>query len=62
MLTTLEERTAAAGAHRGVDRGMAFADNLKEITDRGYHYLVASRQAERTPHWTPSRTRRAGRR
>jgi transposase len=51
MLTTLEARTGRrGGATVVVDRGMAFADNLKEITDRGHHYLVASRQAERTPH------------
>ena len=51
MLTTLEQRTGRrGGATVVVDRGMAFADNLKEITDRGYHYLVAGRQAERTPH------------
>ena len=29
---------------------MAFADTLKQIPDRGHHYLVAGRQAERTPH------------
>ena len=51
MLTTLEARTGRrGGATVVVDRGMAFADNLKEITDRGHHYLVAGRQAERTPH------------
>jgi len=51
MLTTLEQRTGRrGGATVVVDRGMAFADNLKEITDRGHHYLVASRQAERTAH------------
>ena len=51
MLTTLEARTGRrGGATVVVDRGMAFADTLKEITDRGHHYLVASRQAERTPH------------
>jgi transposase len=51
MLTTLQARTGQrGGATVVVDRGMAFADNLKEITDRGHHYLVASRQAERTPH------------
>ena len=30
-----------------VDRGMAHDDNLKEITDRNLHYMVASRQSER---------------
>ena len=51
MLTTLEQRTGRrGGATVVVDRGMAFADNLKEITDRGHHYLVAGLQGERTPH------------
>jgi transposase len=51
MLATLEARTGRrGGATVVVDRGMAFADNLKEITDRGHHYLVAGRQPERTPH------------
>jgi transposase len=30
-----------------VDRGMAYDDNLKEITERKLHYIVASRQSER---------------
>jgi len=30
-----------------VDRGMAYDDNLKEITERNLHYIVASRQSER---------------
>jgi transposase len=30
---------------------MAFADNLQQITERGYHYLVASRQGQRTEHF-----------
>ncbi|MBI2200249.1 MAG: transposase, partial [Candidatus Rokubacteria bacterium] len=51
MLTALEQRTGRrAGATVVVDRGMAYADNLQEITDRGYHYLVAGRQPERMPH------------
>ncbi len=51
MLTTLEQRTGRrGGATVVVDRGMAYTDNLKAITDRGSHYLVAGRQAERTPH------------
>jgi transposase len=51
MLTTLEQRTGRrGGATVVVDRGMAFADNLQDITARGHHYLVASRQAERTVH------------
>jgi transposase len=51
MLTTLEQRTGRrGGATVVVDRGMAFADNLQQITDRGHHYLVASRQGERPAH------------
>jgi transposase len=51
MLEALEERVGRTpGATVVVDRGMAFADNLQQITDRGYHYLVASRQGERTEH------------
>ena len=51
MLTTLEARTGRrGGATVVVDRGMALADNLQEITDRGHHDLVAGRPAERTPH------------
>jgi len=51
MLTSLEKRTGKqAGATVVVDRGMAFADNLKQITDRGYHYMVASRQTARDTH------------
>jgi transposase len=47
MLTTLEQRTGRrGGATVVVDRGMAFADNLKEITDRGHHYLVAAKGHE----------------
>jgi transposase len=30
-----------------IDRGMAFEENLKEITNRKLHYIVASRQSER---------------
>ena len=51
MLTSLEKRTGkTGGATVVVDRGMAFADNLKQITDRGYHYMVASRQTARDTH------------
>src|SRR5712692_5261262 len=50
-LTTLAARTGhRGGATVVVDRGMAFADNLQEITARGHHYLVAGRQAEPAPH------------
>lgn len=51
MLDALEERVGRpAGATVVVDRGMAFADNLQQIKERGYHYLVASRPGERTEH------------
>jgi len=51
MLTALEQRTGCrGGATVVVDRAMAFADSLEEITTRGHHYLVAGRPAERTPH------------
>jgi transposase len=51
MLTILERRVGKkAGATVVVDRGMAFDDNLKQIQDRGYHYIVASRQSERNAH------------
>ena len=32
-----------------VDRGMAYRENLEQIQARGYHYIVAGRQAERNP-------------
>jgi transposase len=35
------------GATVVVDRGMAYEQNLEEITSRGLHYLVAMRQSER---------------
>jgi len=48
MLTALEKRVGKKpGATVVVDRGMASAENLKQITTHGYHYLVASRQGER---------------
>ena len=51
MLDALEARVGRTpGATVVVDRGMAFADNLQQITTRGYHYLVASRPGERTAH------------
>ncbi len=51
MLEALEQRVGRTrGATVVVDRGMAFADNLQQITERGYHYLVASRPGERTAH------------
>lgn len=51
MLDALEGRVGRTrGATVVVDRGMAFDDNLHQITERGYHYLVASRQGERNDH------------
>lgn len=48
MLDLIDKRV---GLKRGetvvVDRGMAYDDNLEEITDRKLHYIVASRQPER---------------
>jgi transposase len=51
MLQVLEARTGRTeGATVVVDRGMAFADNLRQIQARGCHYIVASRQGERNEH------------
>ena len=51
MLEALEQRVGRTpGATVVVDRGMAFADTLQQITGRHYHYIVASRQGERTAH------------
>ena len=48
MLEVLEKRMGSkTGSTVIVDRGMAYDDNLKQITNRGYHYLVAGRQPER---------------
>ncbi|HWP57075.1 MAG TPA: IS1634 family transposase [Candidatus Acidoferrales bacterium] len=48
MLTVLERRSGKrAGSTVVVDRGMAYAENLKQIRARGYHYIVAGRQSER---------------
>ena len=50
MLDALEARVG--GFRRWqmvvVDRGMAFEENLEELSARGLHYLVASRHSERT--------------
>lgn len=51
MLDALEKRVGRkAGATVVVDRGMAFDDNLQQLKDRKYHYIVASRQGERNEH------------
>jgi transposase len=48
MLDLIEKRVGLKpGETVVVDRGMAYEDNLKEITDRKLHYIVASRQPER---------------
>ena len=48
MLAALETRVGkTAGATVIVDRGMAYAQNLAQIRQRGLHYLVAGLQSER---------------
>ncbi|MDH4188431.1 MAG: IS1634 family transposase [Nitrospira sp.] len=48
MLDALEKRISQKpGSTVIVDRGMAYQENLDEIRGRGYHYIVAGRQAER---------------
>jgi transposase len=52
MLDSLEQRTGKRpGATVVVDRGLAYPENLAELQARHMHYLVAGRQAERTPWW-----------
>lgn len=52
MLAALEKRTGRhSEATVVVDRGMAYDENLKQIRDAGYHYIVASRQGERCQHF-----------
>ena len=51
MLDILEKRVGKRkGATVVVDRGMAFEDNIDEIKGKGYHYIVATRQAERNQY------------
>jgi transposase len=48
MLDALEKRVGKqVGATVIVDRGMAYAENLEQIRQRGLHYLVAGLQPER---------------
>jgi transposase len=48
MLDVLEKRTGKkSGSTVIVDRGMAYQENLDEISSRDYHYIVAGRQPER---------------
>jgi transposase len=49
MLERLKVRAGKA-ATVVVDRGMSSKENLQEIRDHGFHYMVASRQNERTGH------------
>ncbi len=52
MLDAIEKRTGKnEWATVVIDRGMAFDDNLQQIKARKYHYLVASRQGERSAHF-----------
>jgi transposase len=47
MLDTLERRVGKKeGAAVIVDRGMAYDNNIKQIKDRGYHYIVAAKPYE----------------
>src|SRR5271169_2576148 len=52
LATMLDRLQARIGLPEGatvvVDRGMAYDENIAEITARKLHYLVASRQPERT--------------
>jgi len=51
MLDTLKRRVGKRkGATVVVDRGMAFEDNICQIKRKGYHYIVATRQAERNQY------------
>ena len=48
MWESLDKRTGKKpGVTVVVERGLAYEENLAEIRAQGYHYLVASRQAER---------------
>ncbi len=50
MLDSLEKRVGKKEAVTViVDRGMAYDENLEQITRRGHHYIVAGRQSERNP-------------
>ena len=48
MLALLERRSGKRpGSTVIVDRGMAYEENLKQIRERGHHYIVAGRQSQR---------------
>jgi len=38
------------GATVVVDRGIAFQNNIDEIKKKGYHYIIATRGAERNEY------------
>jgi len=60
MLEVLEKRVGRkAESTVIVDRGMAYEENLKQIRDRDYHYIVAGRQAERN-EWLDELEREEG--
>jgi len=51
MLDTLKRRVGKRkGATVVVDRGMAFQNNIDEIKEKGYHYIIATRGAERNEY------------
>jgi len=51
MLDTLKRRVGKRkGATVVIDRGMAFEDNIDEIKRKKYHYIVATRGAERNKY------------
>ena len=52
MLDALERRTGQkVGSTVVLDRGMAYEENLEQIRQRQYHYIVAGRQSERNEWW-----------
>ena len=51
MLDILEKRVPERkGTTVVVDRGMAFQSNIDEIKEKGYHYIVATRQQEKNQY------------
>ena len=52
VLDALERRTGQkVGSTVVLDRGMAYEENLEQIRQRQYHYIVAGRQSERNEWW-----------
>src|SRR5208283_5619061 len=63
MLDALEKRTGKRpGTTVIVDRGMAYDENLKQIRQRGQHYLVAGRKGSATSGWRSWKAKRVGKR